>query len=95
MNYLCMGLNCWIYVMKGGYPRFHSSTSERTSKSRKELDKTDRGFTAVHMHGLNLSNLVPKKENICGDAIKAMSKIARLCLFKEHITLHCKLNIKS
>ena len=47
------------------------------------------------MHGLNLSNLVPEKENICGDAIKAVSKIARVCLLKEHITLHCKLNIKS
>ena len=51
------------------------SMSEQIPKSHKQLDKTATGFKAVPQ-AENLSTLVPEKENICEDAMRAVGKIA-------------------
>ena len=60
---LCTSPNCWIKVANGCYLRFHSSTSEWTSESDRELDETATGFTAVHR--LKISQLwCPRKRTL-------------------------------
>ena len=77
MNSLCTHPNCWIKHVKSCYPRFCNSASEQTveaPESREELDELLSGFAAVSStQAENSSTLVPKKENICEDAMCKMA----------------------
>ena len=57
----------------------------------KRTQRIGRGYTTTGfaaLQGKYFSNLVHKKENICEDAMKGVSKMASdvVCLFKEHHT---------
>lgn len=78
--------NCWIIVVKGCYPRFHSSMSQWGSWSTWKLQRT--GLILQASHQAENSSILVLEKNICEAAIEAVPSILLpvVYLFKEQNT---------